>query len=61
MGLQWNASNVLATNDLASASALNNASVFDHDGDGVNSLIVPYPGADDGNTQTIDGNLTAYF
>lgn len=61
MGLQWNASNVLATNDLASASALNNASVFDHDGDGVNSLVVPYPGADDGNTQTIDGNLTAYL
>ena len=61
MGLQWNASNILATNDLASASAMNNASVFDHDGDGVNSLVVPYPGADDGNTQTINGNLSAYF
>jgi hypothetical protein len=44
MGSQWNVSNILTTNDLAIENALNNASVFDHDGDGVNSLIVPYPG-----------------
>ncbi|MDA8818589.1 VCBS repeat-containing protein, partial [Candidatus Poseidoniales archaeon] len=60
MGSQWNVSNILTTNDLAIENALNNASVFDHDGDGVNSLIVPYMGANDGNAQTIDGNLTAY-
>ena len=60
MGSQWNVSNILTTNDLAIENALNNASVFDHDGDGVNSLIVPYPGANDGNPQTIDGNLTVY-
>jgi len=53
-GLQWNTTNVL------SAVALTNASIFDHDGDGVTSLVVPNPGASDGNSQTIDGNLTVY-
>ena len=60
IGSQWNVSNILTTSDLAFENALSNASVFDHDGDGVNSLIVPYPGSTDGNNQTIDGNLTAY-
>ncbi|MDP6362567.1 MAG: VCBS repeat-containing protein, partial [Candidatus Poseidoniaceae archaeon] len=40
-GSQWNTTDVLSTSELASASALNNASFFDHDGDGVTSLIVP--------------------
>jgi hypothetical protein len=59
-GLQWNTTDVLATSELATASALTNASVFDHDGDGVNSLIVPNPSTSDGYAQTIDGNLTVY-
>lgn len=53
-GSQWNTTNVL------SAVALTNASIFDHDGDGATSLIVPNPGASDGNSQTIDGNLTVF-
>ena len=60
MGSKWNVSNILTTSDLAIENALKNASVFEHDGDGGNSLIVPYPGANDGNPQTIDGNLTVY-
>ena len=59
-GLQWNTTDVLATNELATASALINASVFDHDGDGTNSLIVPNPAATDGNAQSLEGNLTVY-
>ena len=59
-GLKWNTTNVLATNELATASALINASVFDHDGDGTNSLIVPKPDATDGNAQSLEGNLTVY-
>ena len=60
IGLQWNTTAVLATNELATASALINASVFDHDGDGVNSLVVPNPSTTDGNAQTMEGNLTVY-
>ena len=61
VGLQWNTTDVLATNELATASALINASVFDHDGDGVNSLVVPNPSTTDGNAQTMEGNLTVYM
>ena len=59
-GMLWNTTDVLATNELATASALVNASVFDHDGDGVNSLVVPNPSTTDGNAQTMEGNLTVY-
>jgi len=53
-GLQWNTTNVLST------VALTNASVFDHDGDGTTSLVVPSPGSSDGSAQTVDGNLTVF-
>ena len=39
---------------------LTNASLFDHDGDGVVSLIVPRQSAADGNAMTIEGNLSVF-
>ena len=34
--------------------------MFDHDGDGIASLIVPLAGSSDGSALTVEGNLTAY-
>ena len=53
-GSQWN------TTDHLTTVQLNNASVFDHDGDGIASLIVPLAGSSDGSALTVEGNLTAY-
>ena len=53
-GSQWN------TTDHLTTVQLNNASVFDHDGDGLASLVVPFGGSSDGSALTVEGNLTAY-
>ena len=53
-GVQWNTTSVLSTVELT------NASIFDHDGDGTTSLVIPAPGSSDGIAQTIDGNLNVF-
>ena len=50
----WSTSSVLTT------LILENATIADHDGNGVVSLIVPQSDSLDGNAQTLDGNLTLY-
>lgn len=53
-GVQWNTTSVLSTVDLT------NASVFDHDGDGTTSLVIPAPGSSDGIAQTLDGYVNVF-
>ena len=60
IGLQWNTTNVLSTTELASASALNNASFFDHDGDGATSLIVPRSTGDCNQVTGVCGNISIF-
>ncbi len=59
-GSQWNTTYVLSTTELASASALNNASFFDHDGDGVTSLVVPRSTGDCDQATGVCGNLSVF-
>ena len=59
-GSQWNTTNVLSTSELASASALTNASLFDHDGDGATSLIVPKATGDCNQATGACGNLSIF-
>ena len=59
-GSQWNTTYVLSTTELASASALNNASFFDHDGDGVTSLVVPRSTGDCNQATGVCGNLSVF-
>ena len=60
IGSQWNTTYVLSTSELATASALNNASLFDHDGDGITSLIVPRPTGDCNQATGVCGNLSIF-
>ena len=60
IGSQWNTTNVLSTTELASASALNNASFFDHDGDGATSLIVPRSTGDCNQVTGVCGNISIF-
>jgi hypothetical protein len=53
-GAAWTTTNVV------SSLILTNATIADHDGDGTVSLLVPQLTSGDGNSQTVEGNITLY-
>ena len=58
--LAENTGGTWTTTDVVSSLILTNASIADHNGDGNVSLLVPQLTSGDGNSQTVEGNITLY-
>ncbi|MCP2504916.1 MAG: hypothetical protein NLN65_06450, partial [Candidatus Poseidoniaceae archaeon] len=58
--LAENTGSTWATTSVISSLILTNATIADHDGDGAVSLLVPQLISGDGNSQTVEGNITLY-
>jgi len=58
--LAENTGTTWTTTSVASAEVFINATIADHDGDGALSLLVPQLASGDGNSQTIEGNISVY-
>lgn len=59
-GPQWNTTDLQSTGNLASAGAFTNASFFDHDGDGMTSLVIPRSTGDCNQVSGICGNISIF-
>ena len=58
--LAENTGGTWTTTNVVSSLILTNASIADHNGDGNVSLLVPQLTSGDGNSQTVEGNITLY-
>ena len=58
--LAENTGTTWTTTSVVSSLILTNASIADHNGDGNVSLLVPQLTSGDGNSQTVEGNITLY-
>ena len=58
--LAENTGSTWSTTSVISSLILANATIADHNGDGTLSLLIPQLSSGDGNSQTIEGNLTIF-